>query len=158
MAAVSVFCPATGFGQVVGDDLFLLQTSVSPNVVLMLDNSGSMDHIEWHEAFDSQAGTYGCSAFDNTLNYDAASFANTETYCSNTRSIFKPDPDTRYDGRYLNWYFSDAADPYYTAIQTAVTPVAGCAQAGRRVRLREQVPANSARRSEGGPPRPALCC
>ena len=33
-----------------GDDIFLLTTSVSPLVVLLLDNSESMQHVEWHPA------------------------------------------------------------------------------------------------------------
>ncbi len=35
-----------------GDDLFLIQASVSPNVILVMDNSEEMTHIEWHPAFD----------------------------------------------------------------------------------------------------------
>ena len=40
-----------------GDDLFLLQASVAPNVVLFMDNSDSMNQIEWHPAFDPEAGS-----------------------------------------------------------------------------------------------------
>ncbi len=42
-----------------GDDIFLIQASVSPNVVLFLDNSQSMNAIEWHPAFDPEAAPYG---------------------------------------------------------------------------------------------------
>ncbi len=52
-----------------GDDLFLIQASVSPNVVLFMDNSQSMNAIEWHPAFDPEAGLYGCSDFDNDRIY-----------------------------------------------------------------------------------------
>ena len=38
-----------------GDDIFLLTTSVSPLVVLLLDNSVSMLHVEWHPAYDPEA-------------------------------------------------------------------------------------------------------
>ena len=37
-----------------GDDLFLLQSAVAPNVVLFMDNSDSMNQIEWHPAFDPE--------------------------------------------------------------------------------------------------------
>ena len=35
-----------------GDDLFLIQAAVAPNVVLLIDNSQSMAQIEWHAEFD----------------------------------------------------------------------------------------------------------
>ena len=53
-----------------------------------------------------------------------------DIFCGNDRSIWVPNDPTYYDGRYLNWYFSDDADPYYTEIQTAVASVEGCTQAG----------------------------
>ena len=37
-----------------GDDLFLLRSAVAPNVILFLDNSDSMNQIEWHPAFDPE--------------------------------------------------------------------------------------------------------
>jgi type IV pilus assembly protein PilY1 len=52
-----------------GDDLFLLTTSTAPNVILLMDNSQSMNHIEWHPAFDPNAGSYGCTNFDNNRVY-----------------------------------------------------------------------------------------
>ena len=34
------------------DDTDLFSTNVAPNVMLIADNSGSMEHIVWHPAFD----------------------------------------------------------------------------------------------------------
>ncbi len=53
-----------------------------------------------------------------------------DTFCDNDRSIWVPNDPTYYDGRYLNWYYSDDADPFYNEIQTAVASVEGCTQAG----------------------------
>ena len=40
-------------------DLFTT-TAVAPNVLLVIDNSASMNHIIWHEDFDP-AATYTCN-------------------------------------------------------------------------------------------------
>ncbi|MCH7707775.1 MAG: hypothetical protein IH884_04760 [Myxococcales bacterium] len=113
--------------QTSGDDLFLLTTSVSPNVIILMDNSESMLHIEWHPAFDPDAGSYGCADFTNKTLYTYDSDA-TETHCGNTRDIFGPVTGTIWLGSYLNWYFSDAADAYEVEIQTAKALVEGCTQ------------------------------
>jgi hypothetical protein len=109
-----------------GDDIFLIQSSVAPNVILLIDNSESMGHIEWHPAFD-QTSVPTCAAFTDGTNYIAEDLALTYgfpnadeftvTECGNTRKIYDPAKnDAKIDealwwGRYLNWYFSDAADP-----------------------------------------------
>ena len=54
-----------------GDDLFLLSTSVAPNVVMLLDNSASMMQIEWHPAYDQKVPSATCTDWDDTLTYDA---------------------------------------------------------------------------------------
>ncbi|MFP8872223.1 MAG: hypothetical protein VCB43_12895, partial [Myxococcota bacterium] len=111
------------------DDLYLLSTSVSPNVVVLLDTSGSMSHLEWHPAFDPEAATYGCSAFSSQSRWYAWQFDSVETECGKTRKIYKPTgSNTWYDGRYLNWYFSSAADPYINEIDTTVAPSSTCLQ------------------------------
>jgi type IV pilus assembly protein PilY1 len=112
-----------------GDDLFLLTASTSPNVVIIMDNSKSMNHIEWHPKFDPNAASYGCSDFNNSQVYPYSIDTN-ETHCTNTRKIYGPETDTLWDGRYLNWYFSDDADAYENEIQTAKANVEGCTQAG----------------------------
>lgn len=112
-----------------GDDLFLLTTSISPNVVILLDNSSSMMQIEWHPKYDPTANPT-CNNWDNATTYDADTLGNNETACSRTRTIFKPELHTLYDGRYLNWYFSAAADDYVSEIEAATASSAGCNQAG----------------------------
>jgi len=124
-AAAAVAPPANPSG----DDIFLISASTSPNVILLMDNSKSMNQIEWHPAFDPNAASYGCAAFNNALQYSYSSDTN-ETHCGNTRTIYGPVANTQWDGRYLNWYFSDDADPYVNEIDTAQAEVEGCTQAG----------------------------
>ncbi len=58
-----------------GDDLFLLQASIAPNVILVMDNSTQMKHIEWHPAFDPDKvpdSTYCTSAsWSDTLGLES---------------------------------------------------------------------------------------
>jgi hypothetical protein len=51
-----------------GDDTFLLSTSLAPNVIMIMDNSESMNQIEWHPAFDQEAVPV-CNEFDNDTDY-----------------------------------------------------------------------------------------
>ena len=56
--------PATirGLGLAAGtDDTSLFSTSVAPNVLLVADNSGSMEHVVWHPAFDVNNPRSRCS-------------------------------------------------------------------------------------------------
>jgi len=128
------------------NDTALFSAVVPPNVMLLVDNSGSMNEVVWHGAFDP-AATPTCAYWSNTISYnvdpidgdtfpsgagDTAFRQGTYTIasagCVNTpREIFHDalvwaagNLDTRWDGRYLNWYFSAAATPYITAI-TALT-------------------------------------
>jgi hypothetical protein len=119
-----------------GDDLFLITTSVAPNVILMMDNSDSMNHIEWHPAFDpDDPASYGCSDFDNALDYTYASDMDEDHCGSGLRTIYAPNNPTYWDGRYLNWYFGlDAAVPaeaqILNEIANDVAAVEGCTAAG----------------------------
>ena len=54
MVAFSCFLVSASASAQSGDDIFLLQSAVAPNVVLFMDNSDSMNHIEWHPAFDPE--------------------------------------------------------------------------------------------------------
>jgi type IV pilus assembly protein PilY1 len=88
------------------DDLFLFTSSVSPNVLIQLDNSGSMKHIVWHPSFDPDA-TYDCSYYSSNYTYYLSS-TKTLTRCGRTRTIYH-DPSgsyTWYSGKYLNWIYS----------------------------------------------------
>jgi hypothetical protein len=142
--------PALGMGSVVasppldasGDDIFLISTSTSPNVILLMDNSDTMNSIEWHEDFDSEAdpATYGCTAaetgYDNSLVYTFTSDSNPTHTCGGTprtRKIYAPTNPTYWSGRYLNWYFgldsvTDAS--VLSEIATEKANIEGCTQAG----------------------------
>lgn len=107
LLAVSLASPAGA--QQTEDDIFLFTSSVSPNVLIQLDNSGSMNHIVWHPGFDSTA-TYDCAVFNPTLSYMLPSTSD-YTFCGRTRRLYHDTSSvghTIYDGRYLNWIFSSA--------------------------------------------------
>ena len=111
-------------------DSDLFRTQVPPNVVLMVDNSGSMNHVVWHPAYDPEV-TNSCSCFSGSTVYVRGGYGwsgcgsgdqylppGTYSACGNTREIFI-DPivsadgnRTRWSSHYLNWYFSNAADDY----------------------------------------------
>lgn len=105
-------------------DLALFSTSVSPNVVIMMDNSGSMDNAVWHPNFDPTATSPGCAVFNNSSNYtiSAWSTGGWYTFCGRTRWLYN-DPaatgQTLWLGRYLNWYFDPAHDTEANEILTA---------------------------------------
>ncbi len=135
-----------------GDDLFLLQSSVAPNVILFMDNSDSMNQIEWHPAFDPEKVpdasyctvssditefggvldpdyTYVDSQNRNNVDCDTPARGNRTVYF-----VQHPD-DTLWYGRYLMWYLGlDESDPDDAAIldeiDTAKANVSGCTQAG----------------------------
>lgn len=133
------------------DDTSLFTVAVPPNVMIFVDNSGSMNSIVWHPAFDPAAVPAGCAFWDNNTDYfldqadgdspsgttDTRFGPGTYTRCSNTRTIFvdpvvqttSGDNDTRWSGRYLNWFFSDAADPYVAEISGATGTYSACVQA-----------------------------
>ena len=104
-ALICSFAP-TAAGQS-EDDLFLFTSSVSPNVLIQLDNSGSMKHIVWHPAFDPNAA-YDCTYYNSSWTYYLSSTV-TITRCGRTRTLHH-DPAsnsyTWYKGSYLNWIFS----------------------------------------------------
>ncbi len=115
------------------DDQALFTTAVPPNVVLMVDNSGSMHHVVWHPSFDP-AATPTCTYFTNGAQYNvtsthpdtfpngggdwtfrAGTYAITGTGCSTSAREIFVDPavqakgsSTRWSGTYLNWLYSDA--------------------------------------------------
>jgi len=102
------------------DDLFLFTTSVAPNVAIMLDNSGSMNHLVWHPAFDPTK-TPTCAYWDNNTTYFFSSNS-TQTRCSRKRTIYHDTSSVSYTqvtGRYLNWLFSPEADPYIADIDNS---------------------------------------
>lgn len=107
----------------------LVSTTVQPNVMLLLDDSGSMDHIMWHDAYDPDTvypGSYGTNT---------TYFTSSVTWVTlNGNSYRLPHPagadghSTRWSGNYLNWistYFPAGTDlttgqiPNATRMQTA---------------------------------------
>lgn len=116
-AALLLALPGTAGAQ---DDTVLFATAqVAPNVLVLMDNSGSMNHLVWHPAFDPTQ-TYGCTYYlPSEVIISPANNDFQLTRCGRTRTIpvdSKRDDDMRYDGAYLNWYFSAAADPYISEI------------------------------------------
>ena len=100
------------------DDTVLFSTNVTPNVLIIMDNSGSMNHIVWHEDFDPNV-VPTCANWVNDETYFYNSDTNT-TACGRTHTVYR-DGDvlpesTRYSGRYLNWLFSPAADAAWPEI------------------------------------------
>ncbi len=97
----------------VDSDLFLFTTSVPPNVAVVLDNSGSMNEIVWHPAYDPTVDPT-CNEWADWYQYGYSSTV-TFSRCGNTRTLYH-DPEsygsTRISGRYLNWLFSDESDSY----------------------------------------------
>jgi len=101
------------------DDAVLFSTTVAPNVLIVADNSGSMEHIVWHPDFDpNDPASWGCNHFP-TSGHVTLSGPASGTICGNSRTVFV-DPETqetRWDHRYLNWYFGlDETDPEDAAI------------------------------------------
>src|SRR5262249_24089099 len=96
------------------DDTDLFSTIVAPNVMLLVDNSGSMNEMVYHPAYNPNA-TPTCTYYDNDTIYSWS--GNTSiTHCGNTRTLYDDTSNAlanRISGRYLNWLMSDAADPYY---------------------------------------------
>lgn len=101
-------------------DLFLFTTSVPPNVAIVLDNSGSMNEIVWHPAYDPTSNP-SCNYYNDNVVYGYTSNL-TFSRCGNTRTLYH-DPtslwSTRITGRYLNWIFSDESDPYVTDLDSS---------------------------------------
>ncbi|MFI5319158.1 MAG: hypothetical protein ACHQ6V_06230, partial [Myxococcota bacterium] len=136
----------TAFAQTVNDTA-LFSAVVPPNVMLLVDNSGSMNEVVWHPSFPP-AGPYGCTYFNNAdtyyidTSYDSVLLdlnsgqrrfrpgtytLPATTGCVTTgREVYQDTAlfalngtDTRWSGEYLNWYFSPAANAAVAAITAA---------------------------------------
>ncbi|MDJ0865357.1 MAG: PilC/PilY family type IV pilus protein [Myxococcota bacterium] len=94
------------------DDTALFSVAVPPNVMLLVDNSGSMNHLVWHPEFDP-AVTYSCNEGNGGWTGTQYWTSNqTRTQCGAERTFYV-DPavtadgnSTRFDHRYLNWIHS----------------------------------------------------
>ncbi len=114
--ALAAALPLPSAASHVDDSVLFSTTGVAPNVLLLLDNSASMNHLVWHPAFDPAAAvscnsaTYGSfpavatGAFDPTKTYYGRSQGSrfyvknvgpgvtqyaglTRTHCGKTRTI-----------------------------------------------------------------------
>jgi len=102
------------------DDTALFSVNVPPNVMIIVDNSGSMNELVWHPDFNP-ATTYSCTGFTSDDSFNSAS--KTWSMCGKTRTLYS-DPQvtaagnaTRVSKEYLNWYFSlPNGDPRLTEI------------------------------------------
>ncbi len=117
------------------DDTSLFSSSVAPNVLILQDDSGSMTEVVWHPAFISGGTyptnyTYPLCTDPNLITYAGSSqtvfltSAVSKTFCGRTRTLYLdpalallPSPNqTRWILPYMEWYFSQNADPYITDI------------------------------------------
>jgi type IV pilus assembly protein PilY1 len=115
------------------NDTALFTAVVPPNVMLLVDNSGSMNSVVWYPGYDPTAPN-GCNFFNNNADYfvDDADGDTSLSGASDTqfrsgsytisggsgcvtsaREIFddpalKVGDYTRWSGHYLNWYYSTA--------------------------------------------------
>jgi type IV pilus assembly protein PilY1 len=148
VAALAFLWPATAG---LADDTILFSTYVQPNVLLILDSSGSMNNLVWHPAYDPTV-TPTCTAFSNSSNYYYTSTQSNRTYCSNTRHIYvdpavSPAESTRYTGQYLNWLFSDAADGAWAEIQLTNNGIASLCTGGSNYSLYRRTRITAAKRA-----------
>jgi type IV pilus assembly protein PilY1 len=116
------------------DDTALFSSNVPPNVLLVVDNSGSMNEMVWHPDYDPTQ-TYSCTAFTSQQSFNSTS--RSFTACGKTRTVYS-DPqvtaagnNTRYSAGYLNWIFSlPNGDPRLAEINlTANGTYSACLQA-----------------------------
>src|SRR5688572_12246809 len=123
------------------DDTALFSAAVPPNVLLVIDNSGSMNEVVWHPAYDP-AGDPTCNYWDDDATYmvsqssgdttatsgdtdgfRSGSYTISSSGCVATARTIFDDPDvraagnyTRWNGKYLNWYYSAASSTYTSEI------------------------------------------
>jgi len=99
------------------DDTALFTAVVPPNVMLVIDNSGSMNNLVWHPKFDPAVDPT-CNTYNNDTTYSFSGNV-TVSSCGNSRTLYADTliaNRTRIEGRYLNWLLSDDADPYISDI------------------------------------------
>jgi len=120
------------------DDTALFSVNVPPNVLLVVDNSGSMNNMVWHPDFDPGA-TYSCNTTNGGFTAEQ-SFNSTYrefTRCGRLRRFYSDSQvtasgnNTRWDFRYMNWIFSlPDGDPRLATINAANNGTYGpCLQA-----------------------------
>lgn len=117
IAAMFLLSPSAG-----ADDTTLFSAVVPPNVLLMVDNSGSMSNLVWHPDYNPNVPNIGCTPYSesSTYSWNEGSYL-TGDPCLTGKSRSIPAPDEKWDwyvpGHYLNWLFSLAANGVIDDIQ-----------------------------------------
>ncbi len=129
-AVLSLYASSPVWALTIADVPLFQSTTVSPNVMLLIDNSGSMDHITWHSGYQDSV-TYAaaercigtnwkgqCNDWSvlsagstyypgSVLQAGCASGERLFRYGLNTRCLVMPDPvgngNTRFKGNYLSY-------------------------------------------------------
>jgi type IV pilus assembly protein PilY1 len=121
--------------RVEADDTSLFSSNVAPNVLILQDDSGSMNEVVWHPAYISGGTyptdyTYPLCTDPNLISYAGGTgtvfltSSVSKTFCGRTRTLYVdpalallPSPNsTRWILAYMEWYFSQNADPYVSDI------------------------------------------
>jgi type IV pilus assembly protein PilY1 len=113
-----------------GDDTDLFTARVDPNVLILMDNSGSMNEVIYHGSYDPETtytGTYikGLTYFFRATRYLTTDFTVNEKIAKLYWGPGDDDNGVRYNGNYVNWIFWHATEeernnlPQTTRIQVA---------------------------------------
>ncbi|MGA1846945.1 pilus assembly protein [Deferribacter abyssi] len=92
-------------------------TGIKPNVLLLLDNSGSMNEFAYKEKYDYRSYSNNCSlsalvyyGYDNNKNYYGL-FDSTKWYSyDNSKQYFYLDSNGKWYGNFLNWLVTRRTD------------------------------------------------
>jgi len=128
------------------DDTAVFSAAVAPNVLLVIDNSGSMNEIIAHPAYVPGGpftyplcnDTYVNSDRSVTSNYTPSSSSVNGPGCVATGRVVYHDPAlsalgnaTRWNSAYLKWYYSQNADAYMAEINSNTSGTySGCFATG----------------------------
>jgi len=130
VALLSSMAASTAHAVGVAETPLFVSTGVTPNVMLLMDNSGSMNNIIWHSGFDPKTDYPDWARYDadsdgdvdqNWVSTDGNVFLSEvpRSLCASNykrgqrggknRCLRLPDPvgssETRYTGNYLNYLF-----------------------------------------------------
>src|SRR3990172_2344989 len=106
-----------GSGNLYADETDLFTTSVVPNVLILFDNSGSMDTVIFHADYNdavtysgscSSSGIYILSSTATRRPRDVCGGSATTPQVSLYGGPGSGGGGIRYDGNYLNWIFYNA--------------------------------------------------
>ena len=85
-------------------------TSVKPNIMLMLDSSGSMGNWAYTGAYDSNRTYYGYAKVDYWYSNSSGKYSPVSACTSCSSGIPAQDGNNHYSGNYLNWLLMDRID------------------------------------------------